>query len=70
MIKQVLTLSAIAVTTPFALQAKTNQQDKPNMVLFLADDCSYYDLGVYGSKDSKTPNIDRFASEGMLFTGR
>lgn len=68
MIKQVLTLSSIAVTTPFALQAKTNQQDKPNMVLFLADDCSYYDLGVYGSKNSKTPNIDKFASEGMLFT--
>ncbi len=42
-------------------------QNKPNLILFIADDCSHYDLGCYGSKDSKTPNIDKFASEGMLF---
>ena len=41
---------------------------KPNFVLFIADDCSYYDLGCYGSKDSKTPNIDRFATQGVRFT--
>ncbi|MDR2917993.1 MAG: sulfatase [Tannerella sp.] len=41
---------------------------KPNLVLFMADDCSYYDLGCYGSADSKTPHIDRFASDGMRFT--
>lgn len=40
----------------------------PNFVLFIADDCSYYDIGCYGSVDSKTPNIDAFANEGMLFT--
>ena len=40
----------------------------PNLILFIADDCSYYDIGCYGSKDSKTPNIDRFAQEGMRFT--
>ncbi len=47
-------------------QARINE--KPNLVVFLADDCSYYDLGAYGSKDSKTPNINKFAAEGMLFT--
>jgi uncharacterized sulfatase len=36
--------------------------------VFIADDCTYRDLGCYGSQDSKTPNIDRFANEGMLFT--
>ena len=41
---------------------------KTNLVLFMADDCSYYDLSCYGSLDSKTPNINRFASEGMRFT--
>jgi uncharacterized sulfatase len=41
---------------------------KPNLVLFLADDCSYFDIGVYGSKDSGTPNINRFAAEGIRFT--
>ena len=44
------------------------QTEKPNLVLFMSDDCSYYDIGCYGSADSKTPNIDNFASEGMLFT--
>lgn len=37
-------------------------------MLFLADDCSFYDLGCYGSVDSKTPHIDNFATEGMRFT--
>src|SRR5947207_13763961 len=42
---------------------------KPNVVLILADDLGYGDLGCY-NKDSKipTPNLDRLASEGMRFT--
>lgn len=48
--------------------AQTHQQDRPNLVLFISDDCSYYDLGCYGSKDSKTPAIDNFAKEGMRFS--
>lgn len=44
------------------------QPEKPNLVLFMSDDCSYYDIGCYGSADSKTPHIDNFAGEGMLFT--
>ncbi|HUW93037.1 MAG TPA: sulfatase [Bacteroidales bacterium] len=48
--------------------AHSQPESHPNMVLFLADDCTYFDIGCYGSKDSKTPNIDKFASEGMLFT--
>lgn len=42
--------------------------EKPNFALFIADDCSYYDLGCYGSSDSITPNIDNFAEEGMMFS--
>lgn len=49
---------------PLLLQAK----DKPNIVFILADDCTHWDLGCYGSTDSKTPNIDKLAMEGMLFT--
>ena len=44
------------------------QTEKPNFLLFIADDCSHYDLGCYGSVDSKTPNIDRFATQGVRFT--
>ena len=44
------------------------QTEKPNFLLFIADDCSHYDLGCYGNVDSKTPNIDHFATQGVRFT--
>jgi arylsulfatase A-like enzyme len=40
---------------------------RPNIVLILADDLGFGDLGCYGQKRIATPNIDRLASEGMLF---
>lgn len=39
----------------------------PNIVLVLSDDHSHPFLGCYGRKEMKTPNLDRFASEGLLF---
>lgn len=44
------------------------QNKKPNIVFILADDLGYGDLGVYGQKIIKTPNIDRLAKQGKLFT--
>src|SRR5437867_10978270 len=41
---------------------------KPNIIFILADDLGYGDLGCYGQKRIKTPNIDRLAAEGMRFT--
>ena len=41
--------------------------DKPNIVFLLADDMNRDTWGVYGSKDCKTPNIDKLASEGVTF---
>jgi len=40
---------------------------RPNILLIVADDLGYADLGVYGS-DIETPNIDALAAEGILFT--
>src|SRR5215211_4794998 len=39
-----------------------------NIVLILADDLGYGDLGCYGGSDVLTPNIDRLAAEGMRYT--
>ena len=39
-----------------------------NVVYILADDLGYGDVGCYGQQIIKTPNIDRMAKEGMLFT--
>ena len=41
---------------------------KTNLVYILADDLGYGDLSCYGQKKFKTPNIDRLAKEGLLFT--
>lgn len=40
---------------------------KPNIVLFLSDDHTAADCGAYGSREVRTPNIDRLAKEGVLF---
>jgi arylsulfatase A len=40
----------------------------PNIVYILADDLGYGDLSCYGQRKFSTPNIDRLALEGMLFT--
>ncbi|MFN3168322.1 MAG: sulfatase [Phycisphaeraceae bacterium] len=42
--------------------------DRPNIVLFIADDMLWSDAGCYGSDDAKTPNLDRLATQGMAFT--
>lgn len=41
---------------------------KPNILFILADDLGWAQLSCYGSKYYQTPNIDRLASQGMLFT--
>jgi arylsulfatase A len=43
-------------------------QERPNIVLIFADDLGYGDIGCYGAKDIKTPNLDRLVREGIRFT--
>ena len=50
------------------MQPKTTRSDYPNIVLIYADDLGYGDLSCYGATKLKTPNIDRLAKEGRLFT--
>lgn len=53
----------------FALSACSGQKpETPNIIFILADDLGYGDLSCYGQQRFYTPNIDRLASEGKLFT--
>ena len=59
----VLTLPSFATTVSFASQRK-----RPNFVFIFADDLGWGDLGCYGNKQIKTPNLDQLAKDGLLFT--
>ncbi len=48
--------------------ATSQSSQQPNIIVFFTDDAGYADFGFTGSKDFKTPHIDRLASEGIVFT--
>ncbi|WP_154858529.1 sulfatase [Cyclobacterium xiamenense] len=52
----------------FSMVAAQGNSGRPNIVLILADDLGWSDLGCYGSSYYETPNIDRFAAEALRFT--
>jgi len=47
---------------------KKQEEEKPNIILILADDLGYGELGCFGQNIIETPNIDKLAEEGMKFT--
>jgi arylsulfatase A len=47
---------------------KASSPRKPNIIIIMADDLGYGDLGCYGSEGISTPNLDRIASEGVRLT--
>ena len=60
--KLILTLLVCVVASHPCVAAQ------PNLIWIMADDLGYSELGCYGQQTILTPNIDRFASEGMRFT--
>jgi arylsulfatase A-like enzyme len=55
----------VAFAAPIVFAEETR---RPNIVLFIADDLGYGDLGCYGQTKIRTPNIDRLAREGVRLT--
>src|SRR5262245_49812355 len=55
------------VSPPAAAQAPSA---KPNILVIMGDDIGWFNIGAYhrGLMSGKTPNLDRLASQGMLFT--
>lgn len=64
-----LATAAVAGAGPWTAQAAARApRRQPNIVLVLADDLGYGELGCYGQEQIHTPNLDRLAAEGVRYT--
>jgi arylsulfatase A-like enzyme len=63
-----LSLFAPLVAAPQTAAAATALPPRPNLIFILSDDLAMGDLGSYGQKLIRTPNLDRMAREGTRFT--
>ncbi len=61
-------LGAVLVVLTFTPAGRAGAARKPNIILIMADDLGYAELGCYGSKKIRTPNLDRMAAGGLRFT--
>jgi len=62
-------IAAVAMVSPGCIPLRTHRYaGKPNIVYILADDLGWTELGCYGNTFNETPNLDKLAKQGMLFT--
>jgi N-sulfoglucosamine sulfohydrolase len=64
--KNYLLLAVLIITMLTGCQKKNTDQ-RPNIIFIIGDDISAEDIGAYGNKAIRTPNIDRLAKNGLQF---
>ena len=67
LIKGILLFSFLSMSACTGLQTSANESEQPNILLLLADDLGYGDIGCYGG-EAHTPNLDTLALGGIKFT--
>ena len=63
-----LAITMAVMLTPLITPYQTSARELPNIVLIMADDLGYRELGSYGQEKIKTPHLDQLAKDGMKFT--
>ena len=70
-----MAVGTAALSTPLLSRGAEKDSDtspdnikKPNVIFILTDDLGWGDLGCYGNREIKTPNLDRLAKQGTIFT--
>ena len=56
---RLIRIAVLLACIQLCMMLTASAADKPNILLIMADDLGYHDLGCQGVKDFKTPNIDR-----------
>lgn len=70
MLSPLFCLIALGVSSTLPVQAGApgTGKDRPNIVLIFCDDLGYADIGPFGAKNIRTPNLDKLAQNGRSFT--
>lgn len=68
MTSRIFLILGLLLVCPLSQSVHAQEADKPNIIVIFADDLGYADVGCYGAKGYKTPNLDKMAAEGMRFT--
>jgi hypothetical protein len=63
-------LKRFIYVTALLFAALSVDAKQPNIVYIMVDDMGYADIGAFGSKAVKTPNLDKLAADGMVFHRR
>jgi N-sulfoglucosamine sulfohydrolase len=63
-----LIITTFLMVVIIEIAATPKNKEKPNILIFIADDVSYSDFGCYGHPVIRTPNIDELARNGIKFT--
>jgi arylsulfatase A len=66
--KSVASLAAFLLLSQVGSEAADARSGRPNLLVILVDDMGYGDIGPFGSKLNRTPNLDRMAAEGLRLT--
>ncbi|MCG8310641.1 MAG: sulfatase [Cytophagales bacterium] len=64
---KILILLLFSYALAYNSKAENPSKTSPNMLIIMADDCTYSDLPLYGGVNVKTPQIDKLATEGITF---
>jgi len=66
--QRILLIAAVALAVAISFPTPAAEARKPNVIFVLADDLGWGDLGCYGHPHIKSPQLDRLAKQGTLFT--
>ena len=59
--------TALLIIQSYSCSTDKNKKSPPNLIVFIADDVSWDDLGCYGNEYVQSPNIDLLAKDGIVF---